>query len=129
MIAVCDEFFGGINIIVLRDLMQLPPVKENQVFRQPYHLLPATDLWHLFNLIELKENMRQQGSTTFVDILNVLKVRESRAEDISELIKRSNIPEDEEFSIKKALRIYPINEQGDNNNLKVLNYFKNKGLL
>lgn len=72
-----NEFlFGGINICVFGDLMQLPPVRRNQVFDQPARFIPATLLWRSFLFIELIENMRQQGSTTFKDLLNALRIGE-----------------------------------------------------
>jgi len=45
-----DEPFGGINIIVFGDLMQLPPVRGAQVFKQPlrfiqHHIYGAFLLW------------------------------------------------------------------------------------
>ena len=56
------------------DLMQLPPVRGHQVFQHPEHMKPATQLWRLFRLTELKQNMRQQGDTTFIGVLNALIV-------------------------------------------------------
>lgn len=59
--------FGGINIMVFGDLFQLPPIRGAQVFLQPTRFIPAVHLWRLFSLVELTENMRQQGDTTFAD--------------------------------------------------------------
>ncbi|CAK1603265.1 unnamed protein product [Parnassius mnemosyne] len=53
-----DEPFGGINVMLFRDLMQLPPVRGKQVFQQPDHMRSATHLWRLFTLVELRQNMR-----------------------------------------------------------------------
>ncbi|GIY09417.1 ATP-dependent DNA helicase [Caerostris extrusa] len=62
--------FGGINVLLFGDLMQLPPVRGHQVFQQPKHMKPATHLWRQFHLVELKQNMHQQGDTTFIDVHN-----------------------------------------------------------
>lgn len=113
-----EQLFGGINVLLFGDLMQLPPVRGNQVFVQPPRLAPATHLWQLFTLVELKENMRQQGSTTFVDILNALRIGELRAEHFVELM--SKVSTEATGSIEKALRIYPTNQQVQEHSQAVL---------
>ena len=83
-----NEVFGGMNIIVFGDLHQLPPVKGNQVFNQPAKFLPAVNLWRLFTLVELTENMRQKGDTTFADLLNALRVGELTTEHFNVLMSK-----------------------------------------
>ncbi|GIY68526.1 uncharacterized protein CDAR_398671 [Caerostris darwini] len=56
--------------------VRLPPVRGHQIFQQPEHMKPATHLWLQFRLVELKQNKRQQGGTTFIDVLNTLRVGE-----------------------------------------------------
>ena len=68
-----NEPFGGINVLVFGDLMQLPPVRGNQVFSQPDNLQPAINSWRLYTVVQMKKNMRQQGDSTFIDILNALR--------------------------------------------------------
>jgi hypothetical protein len=75
-----ELLLGGINICVFGDLMPLPPVRGNQVFDQPFRFVPATHLWRSFSLIELTENMRQQGSYTFKDLSNALRIGELQSE-------------------------------------------------
>ncbi|GBP34216.1 hypothetical protein EVAR_30769_1 [Eumeta japonica] len=53
--------FGGLNVLLFADLMQLPPVRGNQIFDHPARMVPATHLWRLFSFIELKDNMKQKG--------------------------------------------------------------------
>ncbi|XP_054746537.1 uncharacterized protein LOC129251202 [Anastrepha obliqua] len=69
-----DACFDGINVIFFGDLMQLPPVRGHQVFQQP-------------GLVELKQNMRQQGDTTFIDVLNALRVGEMTSRQLEVLLE------------------------------------------
>lgn len=103
-----DEFFGGINVLLFGDLIQLPPIKTSgtPVYKQPEHLQPATHLWRLFSMCELTENMRQQGDNDFIDILNALRVGEMRSEHFTKLMEKVLQECTGEFAIDKALRIY-----------------------
>ncbi|GBP95287.1 hypothetical protein EVAR_97231_1 [Eumeta japonica] len=83
-----DRLFGRINILVFGDLMQLPPVHGRQVFEQPPHMAGGTHFWQLFTLVELTQNMRQQGDNTFIDILNALRVGEIRREHLQTLMDK-----------------------------------------
>ncbi|GBN45019.1 hypothetical protein AVEN_56215-1 [Araneus ventricosus] len=74
-----NEPFGGIDIRVFGDLFQLPPIRGAQAFHQSARFIPATHLWRLLSLVGLTENMRQQGGTTFADLLNALLVDELQA--------------------------------------------------
>ncbi|XP_059150287.1 uncharacterized protein LOC131937110 [Physella acuta] len=123
-----DEFFGGINVLLFGDLMQLPPIRQGvntPVYKQPDYLQPSTHLWRLFSLCELSQNMRQQGDDTFRNMLNALRVGEMSAEHFATLTDKliENKPTGD-FGIDKALRIYPTNEQVNTHNEIVLQYFR-----
>lgn len=120
-----EELFGGINVIVFGDLFQLPPVRGHQVFEQPESMVPALHLWRCFSLCELTENMRQKGDNTFIDILNALRVGEIKANHLSVLLQKVSSESTGEFSIDRALRIYPTNQQvHDHNDLVLQDYEK-----
>lgn len=122
-----DMPFGGINIIVFGDLMQLPPVKGAQVFKQPARLLPATHLWRLFTLVELTQNMRQQGDTSFADLLNALRIGEMDAQHFELLMSKLLTEPSGEFALNKAIRIFPLRKQVDDHNAAVLEYYRAQG--
>jgi len=125
-----NELFGGLNILLCGDLMQLPPIRAHQIFDQPKHMEAQIHLWRQFRLCELVENMRQKGDQTFINILNALRVGELKLNQAEDLMKRVGTNDGNmsgEFDIGKALRIYPTNKQvADHNNL-VLEKFKKEG--
>ncbi|GIY69592.1 ATP-dependent DNA helicase [Caerostris darwini] len=119
--------FGVVNVLLFVDLMQLPPVRGHQVFQQAEHMKPATHLWRQFRLVELKQNMRQQGDTTFIEVLNALRVGELTSGHFEILLGKVSTDISNEFSIEKALRIHPTNDQVTRHNEKVLQSFEDKG--
>ena len=121
------DFFGGINVLLFGDLMQLPPVRGKQVFEQPPRMAPATHLWRLFTLVELRQNMRQQGDNKFIDILNALRIGEMHSEHLQTLLDKVGNDRSGEFSLERALRIYPVNEQVAEHNESVLQHFRDLG--
>jgi hypothetical protein len=58
--------FGNICVIAFGDLLQLPPVVGQQVFKSA--------VWRLFFPIVLTESRRQEGDPTFIKILNEIRV-------------------------------------------------------
>jgi hypothetical protein len=123
----CQEPFGGLNILVFGDLMQLPPVKGNQVYEQPYHMTHTLHFWRLFTLVELTENMRQQGDRRFADLLNALRVGELKAPHFELLMSKLLKESTGEFALNRAIRIYPTRTMVDNYNRDVLEYYRTQG--
>jgi len=111
------------------DLCQLPPIRGHQVFDQPERMVPALHLWRLFTLVELTENMRQQGDMTFINVLNALRVGEMNSDHMSILIGKVSTINEGEFAIDKALRIFATNKQVQEHNDLVLAHFKEIGTL
>jgi Cdc6-like AAA superfamily ATPase len=58
--------FGGINVLVVGDLAQLPPIKDNQVFHSP--------VWRLFYPLFLTTSHRQGDDQTFFNMLQKVRV-------------------------------------------------------
>ena len=89
-----DSDFGGISVLLIGDLFQLPPVKQNSIFDNP----TLTDAWYLFKVNELTEIVRQNGAPAFAALLNGMRVGDHTPEDI-EFIKiladtdTENLPE------------------------------------
>lgn len=69
-----DITFGGVSILAVGDLYQLPPVAQSQVFStvsDSYaQFYGSGSLWvDEFELIELDEIMRQRGDIAFSELL------------------------------------------------------------
>lgn len=123
-----NELFGGLNVLVCGDLLQLPPIM-GQVFEQPANMIGQTHLWRQFTLCELVDNMRQKGDQTFINILNALRVGELKLNQLKPLQDRI-ISSDQmtgEFAIGQALRIYPKRSFVDEHNALVLEEYRKKG--
>jgi len=57
--------FGGINVILVGDLAQLPPVRGLSVF--------YSSVWHLFYPLFLRKSKRQQEDNDFYDMLEQIR--------------------------------------------------------
>ncbi|KAJ8048677.1 ATP-dependent DNA helicase PIF1 [Holothuria leucospilota] len=82
--------FGGVHMIVVGDLFQLKPVKDQWIFqdvKSAYGPL-ALNLWEeYFHIHELTQIMRQQNDQPFAELLNRLREGEQTESDILELEK------------------------------------------
>ena len=58
--------FGGINVIVVGDLAQLPPVSGSQVFK--------SSVWKLFYPLFLRQPRRQQEQSEYFNILQNIRL-------------------------------------------------------
>jgi ATP-dependent DNA helicase PIF1 len=132
-ICECDEPFAGKSVILIGDLMQLPPVKGHEIFTQPAKYSAETHLTHhrLFSFVELHVNKRQENDE-LLPICNKLRLGELDADDIAKLqtrvldMRRPNYQEMvNEF--KDALRLYPTTAQCDKYNQAKLAEMKSMG--
>lgn len=71
---------------------------------------------------ELVENMQQRGDTTFIDLLNDLRIGELKPEHIAIFIEKVDKNLSGNFAIGKALRMEPTNALVDEHNKQALRY-------
>ena len=69
--------FGGISVLIVGDLNQLPPVMDSLIYKvgkgnEFWELIDRNPLWDLFTFYELKQIMRQKDNIDFIEALNVL---------------------------------------------------------
>jgi len=113
--------FGGISILAVGDLQQLPPVGGRAIYNIPYgnNCDVFADLWNShFSVIELTEIMRQKGDTNFASLLSRMRVGKVTSDDI-ELLKTRVITEDMDNN-DSHLHLFPTNQQVDTYNNKLL---------
>ena len=98
-----DDYFGGLNMILVGDFFQLRPCKGFYAFEEK-------TLWKLFQPFFLETNMRQKDDLTFTNLLNRARVGLLTKED-ERLLKIRLIKgvEDEKFS--NAVHIYPTRKK------------------
>ena len=109
-----DVMFGGVSILAVGDLYQLPPVSQPLLFstvRDSYaQLYRSGSLWQdEFEMIELDEIMRQRGDSAFVELLCRVRTASCTSEDIAVLESRV-ISSDSPDYPHQALHVYRLNE-------------------
>ena len=106
-----DVKFANLSLIVVGDLLQLPPIRQQSVF-SPFknEFLNICHPWFWFKCCELTECMRQQGDIEFISLLNSVREGKLSSHHISLLQTRSaltnEVPED-------AIYIFATNAQKD----------------
>ncbi|KAF6209325.1 hypothetical protein GE061_015072 [Apolygus lucorum] len=101
------KLFGGVNVLLFGDIMQLPPVKGNWCYQQPPWFSAEINLWREFSFCELTINMRQRNDTEFIDLLNNLRFGGITISQLELLCQRRRVPLIGEFQDGLAVRIYP----------------------
>ena len=80
-------FFGGVSILAVGDLYQLPPVSQAPLFSPVSdcyaQLYGSGSLWvDNFQMIVLTEVMRQRGDCAFSELLCRIRTNSCTSEDI-----------------------------------------------
>ena len=117
-----DETFGGVSVIVVGDLNQLPPVMDSPIFLPPKTsnlqvFAESNLLWEEFRMYQLTEIMRQKEEKEFITALNGIAVGEI-SNEIKELLKTRMV---EEATVPpRVIRLYTDNKSVDAHNEKVI---------
>ena len=92
-------FFGDCAVILVGDLMQLPPVLGSYVFQAPYNTALSDEstgtLFSLFDVINLTFNHRQGDVGRYAAVLNNIRVNLQTTEDL-DLLRSRVVAEDAE---------------------------------
>ncbi len=116
------ELFGGIGVILVGDLMQLPPVQGRYVFQAPknpqflaFH--SVTPIWKQFTPFVLQHNHRQGESKTWSETLN--RIREGNLTEEDEKILKDRTT-NEPFLDENAMHVFYTNKEVHEHNTKML---------
>lgn len=100
--------FGGVSVLAVGDLLQLPPVGQKAVFTTPTDELASIygSLWNThFKIMELTEIVRQQNDKNFASLLNRVRIGEQTPEDLVSL-KARQIQSDSDNYPKESPHIF-----------------------
>lgn len=106
--------FGGIQIVLVGDLYQLPPIvmgAEKRVFEQDYDspFFFSANTFHAdsFNVVQLTRVFRQEGSDQLVDILNAVRegaLDEGGIDFLNARVDRNFVPPEDELWLTLSTR-------------------------
>ena len=117
-----NRSFGGLSVILVGDLYQLPPVMDRPIFVTPntteLSIFCDNILWEEFKYYPLKKIMRQQNDEIFINTLNNLAKGNMTDYDL-ELIN-SRITNEKDIP-KEAIRLFGENKYVDEYNINKIN--------
>ena len=95
--------FGGINVMLVGDLLQLPPIRQSQVFQSPEDkhcqgLEKAKPLWNELTPMILKHNHRQGKDKAYADLLNRIRTGSQTPDDLEVLNQRIRSKDHEDLT-------------------------------
>ena len=120
-----DKVFGGVSILAVGDLYQLPPVGQAPLFSTVSdcyaQLYGSGSLWvDHFLILELTEIMRQRGDSAFSELLCRVRTNNCPSNDVATL-KSHEIAADAVDYPAQALHVYRLNADVDTRNTHMLN--------
>ena len=127
----CDptrDWFANKSIILVGDLLQLPPVNGHYIFAEPVNenfgpFYNADPLWRKFEPYVLRHIHRQAEERDWANTLNRIRVGQFTDED--EALLRSRITT-EKYLDDDAMHVFYTNEEVDDHNNKMLDKIPGK---
>jgi hypothetical protein len=123
------ESFGGVQLLLIGDLYQLPPVvtREDEgmlrrFYKSPWFFEARAFQQDAFVYIELDKIFRQNDDL-FINLLNNLRNNQASRQDIEELNRRY-VPPEEIQNIQEVITLTTHNYKADELNQKALNELK-----
>jgi PIF1-like helicase/Helicase len=112
-----DESFGGKNVLLLGDLLQLPPVKADFCFepitskatKDVFGTVGTYSLWNEFVYKELEINMRQRDDSVWSEMLNRIRLGIPTEKDVTDLQTCFISKDKKRITIEEAAKFYAAN--------------------
>ncbi|GFU76344.1 ATP-dependent DNA helicase [Trichonephila clavipes] len=118
--------FGGLDVILIGDLRQLPPVKATPIFKQIKRKITGETPWRKFKQFELKQVMRQQNRQ-FSEILTKIGDGNILTEEELKVMESRFITKEEAQSVcPEGIRLLFTNAAVNAYNYSVLNSVDDK---
>lgn len=112
--------FGGIDVIMIGDLRQLPPVRATLIYKQIKTAIAGPTLWRGMKFYELDEVMRQ-SNRMFSTILSKIGNGVQLENDELELIESRFFPKEEAARLSpNGIRLFLANKSVDEYNTAIL---------
>ena len=84
-----NDFFGGINIIFVGDLFQIPPVQQTKIFDPRGLAALGVNYWTDFvTFSELTDVVRSKGDAPFTQLTHRLRIGQHSTADVNILMSR-----------------------------------------
>ncbi|GFW00404.1 hypothetical protein TNCV_692431 [Trichonephila clavipes] len=118
--------FGGLDVILIGDLRQLPPVKATPIFKQIKRKITGETPWRKFKQFELKQVMRQENRQ-FSEILTKIGDGNILTEEELKVMESRFITKEEAQSVcPEGIRLLFTNAAVNTYNYSVLNSVDDK---
>ena len=120
-----QDSFGGVSVIMLGNILQLPPVKGHAIYEEPacadykfsHHI---QSLWKTFTPIKLRYNHRQEGEAAFAETLKRV-ARGIKTDEDRRLLQTRVFPKDDPEIPKDTLYVFPRKKDVKEYNDKMIN--------
>ena len=129
-IFISKDPFGGRAVMLVGDILQLPPVQARPIFSAPFSkknraLFNSFDsIWKNFDVVSLRTNHRQ-GIGRWTECLNNCRVGQPSTEDLA-LLESRRLRHFPDLVTNEACHVFFTNEEVDNHNLNMLNSKKSE---
>jgi hypothetical protein len=119
-----EENFGGLNVILMGDLLQLKPVFGLWIYDQPDILRHEINLWKLFEMEQLEQNQRQISDIRYGELCSRMRVGTQTSEDLDLLNSRLLKNLKNKYEFKNCLYIMARKTDVNNHNTEMTNLLK-----